>query len=239
MKHFLSLAFLATILTLTGCDETGASNTEFAPELSTQIDTISYLIGYSTGNGMDRQGLTDVNKDVLLGAMNEGLAGEESKIDLQQASMMMRQYMMEKQQEKAQENLKESESWLEENAEKDSVQTTESGLQYKVIEEGNGPKPTMDDRVKVHYHGTLPDGTVFDSSVDKGEPATLRVGGVIKGWQEGIQMMSEGAKYQFFIPPSLGYGERGSGNIEPNSVILFDVELIEIVEEEPAADNEE
>lgn len=230
MKTNIVILFSIFLIGLYGCDEMNSSsnNNDFSPDLSTTLDTISYVIGYSTGNGMEQQGVDEINKDVLLGAMNEGLAGEESKIDMKQASMIVREYIMQKREELAEENLEKSEKFLEKNSKKEGVQTTESGLQYKVIEEGTGETPTEDDRVKVDYHGTLQDGTVFDSSKDRGKPATFSVKGVIPGWKEGLQLMKEGSKYQFFVPPSIGYGERGSRNIDPNSVLIFDVELLEV-----------
>lgn len=119
-----------------------------------------------------------------------------------------------------------------ENAKREEVKTTESGLQYEVIEEGNGPKPTAEDKVRVHYHGTTIDGEVFDSSVDRGEPTEFPLNGVIKGWTEGIQLMPVGSKYKFYIPSELAYGEQGAqGAIEPNSALIFEVELLDIVDD--------
>lgn len=126
-------------------------------------------------------------------------------------------------------NLAEAKLFFEENATKSGVVTLPSGLQYEVIQEGTGANPTLQDQVKTHYHGTILDGTVFDSSVDRGEPATFPLGGVIKGWQEGIQLMREGAKYKFYIPSELAYGERGAGEIiGPGAALIFEVELLEI-----------
>lgn len=134
-----------------------------------------------------------------------------------------------KQKEQAAVAIEAGEKFLEENGKREGVITTESGLQYEVITEGNGPKPTMADKVKTHYHGTLVDGTIFDSSVDRGEPATFPVGGVIKGWQEGIPLMSVGSKYRFFIPQELAYGMRApSPKIPAGSALIFEVELFEI-----------
>ena len=126
----------------------------------------------------------------------------------------------------------EGKRFLDENRQKEGIQETASGLQYKVLQEGDGASPDASDQVTVHYHGTLIDGTVFDSSVDRGEPATFRLNQVIPGWTEGVQLMKEGAKYRFFIPQNLAYGPRGQGEIEPFSTLIFDVELIEVKEME-------
>jgi FKBP-type peptidyl-prolyl cis-trans isomerase FklB len=126
-------------------------------------------------------------------------------------------------------NLKSGEAFLEQNKQRPEVQTTASGLQYEVLTEGNGPKPTATDKVKCHYHGTLVDGTVFDSSVQRGQPATFPLNMVIKGWTEALQLMSVGSKYRLFLHPSLAYGERQTGSvIGPNSTLIFDVELLGI-----------
>ena len=130
---------------------------------------------------------------------------------------------------KGEENLKKGQAFLEANKSKDGVKTTASGLQYIVMKEGAGAKPTLNDKVTTHYHGTLIDGTVFDSSVERGQPASFPVSGVIPGWTEALQMMTVGSKYKLFVPANLGYGERGAGGkIGPNSVLIFEVELISI-----------
>jgi FKBP-type peptidyl-prolyl cis-trans isomerase FklB len=155
--------------------------------------------------------------------------------DAEIASAMetLQRKMMEKQmaqrEEAAKENLREGQEFLSENAQKDGVRTTESGLQYEVIEKGSGKTPTPESTVTVHYRGTLIDGTEFDSSYRRGEPATFPVNGVIAGWTEALQLMSEGAKYKLYIPADLAYGERGAGQaIGPNETLIFDVELISV-----------
>lgn len=132
-------------------------------------------------------------------------------------------------QEKLEANLKAGESFLEENKKRPEIKTTDSGLQYEVLVEGNGAKPTATDKVKCHYHGTLIDGTIFDSSVQRGQPATFPLNMVIKGWTEALQLMPVGSKYRLFLHPSMAYGERQTGNvIGPNSTLIFDVELLDI-----------
>ena len=152
----------------------------------------------------------------------------------QQGEEVLRAKQQEMAQKAAQDNIEAGAAYLEENAKKDGVTTTDSGLQYEVLEEGEGASPAAEDIVKVHYRGTLLDGTEFDSSYKRGEPAQFPLNQVIPGWTEGVQLMKEGAKYRFHIPSDLAYGERATGSITPNSTLIFDVELLEIVEEEAA-----
>jgi FKBP-type peptidyl-prolyl cis-trans isomerase FklB len=174
-----------------------------------------------------------------------GIAGDLNKIGINTSikskvtliQNILNTYFQKKQQaemakkiEKSEENRKAGEAFLAENKTKEGVKTTESGLQYVVLKEGTGKKPTKDDKVKVHYHGTVIDGTVFDSSVDRGEPSTFGVSQVIKGWTEGLQLMKEGAKYKFFIPSNLAYGSQQRGEvIQGNSTLIFEVELLEVL----------
>ena len=151
---------------------------------------------------------------------------------MQKFQTQLRAKQQEKQAAVAAEKKKEEDTFLAENAEKEGVQTTESGLQYKVIEEGEGDSPVAQDQVQVNYEGKLLDGTVFDSSYERGKPATFGVSQVIKGWTEGLQLMKEGAKYEFYIPAGLAYGQRGSGKIGPGETLIFTVELLDIIEQE-------
>ena len=170
-------------------------------------------------------------------AVKDVLAGREPKISQQEARNLIQQFV-EKQEEKQRKAAEEKgktakadgEKYLADNAAKEGVITLPSGLQYQVIKEGNGKKPKATDKVKCHYEGMLVDGTLFDSSIQRGEPATFPLNQVIAGWTEGLQLMHEGAKYRFFIPYQLGYGERGAGaSIPPFSALVFDVELLEVV----------
>lgn len=203
--------------------------------LKTATDSASYALGIANGN-MFRQNLgtipgEPVNVDLLLAAFELAMKDQEGKMTPKEAQNYLQTYFMEASTRESNKNKEEGENFLAENKTKDGVITTESGLQYKVEKEGDGPKPTATDRVKVHYTGTLLDGTVFDSSIDRGEPATFGVGQVIKGWTEGLQIMPVGSKYIFWIPSDLAYGERGAGqDIKPNSVLKFEVELLEIVQ---------
>jgi FKBP-type peptidyl-prolyl cis-trans isomerase FkpA/FKBP-type peptidyl-prolyl cis-trans isomerase FklB len=206
--------------------------------LKTGADSASYAIGLLNGGGF-RQNLSTVpgdplNTDILLSAFSTALNGDSAHFQMttEEAQAFMQSYFTAIQTRESDKAKEEGAKFLEENKAKSGVITTESGLQYQVITEGTGAKPTSDDRVKVHYTGTLIDGTVFDSSVERGEPAVFGVSQVIKGWTEGLQIMPVGSKYIFWIPSELAYGERGAGqNIKPNSVLKFEVELLEIVKE--------
>ncbi len=203
--------------------------------LKTATDSASYALGIANGN-MFKQNLgtipgEPVNVDLLLAAFELAMKDQEGKMTPEEAQNYLQTYFMEASTRESNKNKEEGENFLAENKTKDGVITTESGLQYKVEKEGDGPKPTATDRVKVHYTGTLLDGTVFDSSIERGEPATFGVGQVIRGWTEGLQIMPVGSKYIFWIPSDLAYGERGAGqDIKPNSVLKFEVELLEIVQ---------
>ena len=170
--------------------------------------------------------------DDLIAGFIQAIKGDSAamKMTPQEAQQYLQTYFVEAQAREAAKSKEEGEKFLAENKMKEGVITTESGLQYQVITEGTGVKPTAEDRVKVHYTGTLLDGTKFDSSVDRGEPAEFGVSQVIKGWTEGLQIMPAGSKYIFWIPSELAYGERGAGqDIKPNSVLKFEVELLEVI----------
>lgn len=198
----------------------------------------SYVIGTNIAQNMKSQGV-EVNLDSLLAGMKDVLQGKGSKVSNAEAQEIMTKFqadMQAKQAAKAEAatkvNAEEGKAFLEKNGKAEGVKTTASGLQYSVIKEGTGAKPKATDKVKVHYHGTLLNGTVFDSSVDRGEPVTFPLDGVIKGWTEGVQLMPVGSKYKFFIPSDLAYGARGTGNdIGPNATLIFEVELLDIVKE--------
>ena len=203
--------------------------------LKSQKDKISYIIGLDIGNNLKRQG-ADIDLDTLLRGMKDALSGNKpllSEDEMREVTTAFRQEMAKKQAEEtkklAEKNKKEGEAFLEENKKKEGVKTLPSGLQYKVITEGSGKSPTESDTVTVNYRGTFVDGTEFDSSYKRGEPATFPVKGVIAGWVEALPLMKEGAKWQLFIPPGLAYGETGAGNaIGPNATLIFEVELISI-----------
>jgi FKBP-type peptidyl-prolyl cis-trans isomerase FklB len=194
----------------------------------------SYCIGADIGGNLKEQGL-DLDPKAMAVGLADAFAGKTAltKAEMREALEVFKKEMMAqmevKQKAAAEKNIKEGEVFLAANAKKEGVKTTASGLQYKVIKSGAGKSPQGSDTVKVHYHGTLVDGTVFDSSVERKEPVTFPVDGVIPGWTEALKLMKEGDKWQLFIPGKLAYGERGAGGkIGPNSTLLFEVELLSI-----------
>ncbi len=209
-------------------------------ELKTQKDKVSYAIGLDVGNGLKKNEV-DVDPDIVAKAIKDILSGnkplmteQEVKttiLDLQKDVQAKQQERMKAQGDK---NKKEGEAFLAQNKTKDGVKTLPSGLQYTVITEGKGKSPKASDTVTVQYRGTLIDGTEFDSSYKRGQPATFPVGGVIKGWTEALQLMKEGSKWQLFIPSDLAYGASGTqgGPIGPNAVLIFEVELVSIKAQE-------
>ena len=201
------------------------------------MDKLSYALGLGIGQQLSQMGADDISAEDFAQAIKDVLGGKELKVSHREAQTIVQDYFA-KQEKKIQAQRAEAgkahkeagEKYLAENAKKDGVITLPSGLQYQVLKEGNGKKPTAKDTVMCHYEGFLIDGTVFDSSVQRGEPATFPLQQVIAGWTEGLQLMKEGAKYRFFIPYRLGYGEGGAGNsIPPYATLIFDVELIQVV----------
>ncbi|MDN0021702.1 MAG: peptidylprolyl isomerase [Prevotella sp. AG:487_50_53] len=201
------------------------------------MDKVSYALGLGIGRQLSQMGADNLDIDDFAKAIKDILAGKKPEIDDAEAQTLVKDFF-EKQEakqraaaaEKFKETKEKGEAYLAENAKKEGVVTLPSGLQYQVIKEGNGRRPKATDKVKCHYEGMLVDGTLFDSSIQRGEPATFPLNGVIKGWTEGLQLMQEGAKYRFFIPYHLGYGENGAGaSIPPFAALVFDVELIEVV----------
>ena len=201
------------------------------------MDKVSYALGLGIGQQLSQMGASELNIDDFAQAIKDVIAGAELKVQHREAQQIVQDYFAQQEkkinaqraeQGKAQKEA--GEKYLAENAKKEGVVTTASGLQYKVLTEGKGKQPTAKDTVMCHYEGFLIDGTVFDSSVQRGEPATFPLQQVIAGWTEGLQLMKEGAKYRFFIPYRLGYGEGGAGNsIPPYATLIFDVELIQVV----------
>ncbi|GAA3002310.1 FKBP-type peptidyl-prolyl cis-trans isomerase [Prevotella corporis] len=201
------------------------------------MDKLSYALGIGIGTQLSGMGAGNLNIDDFAQAIKDVIAGNDLKVSNQEAQTLVNDFFAQqeaKQKEAAAEAGKVAkavgEDFLAENAKKDGVTVLPSGLQYEVIKEGNGKKPGATSQVKCHYEGTLVDGTKFDSSYDRGEPATFGLNQVIPGWTEGVQLMGEGAKYRFFIPYNLGYGERGAGaSIPPFAALVFIVELIEVL----------
>lgn len=200
------------------------------------MDKLSYALGIGIGSQLAGMGAKELNIDDFAQAIKDVISGSELKVDNAEAQTLVQNFFQEqeaKQQAAAAEAGKAAkaagEAFLAENGEKDGVVTLPSGLQYQVLKEGDGKKPSATDQVVCHYEGTLIDGTVFDSSYQRNQPATFGLNQVIAGWTEGVQLMQEGAKYRFFIPYNLAYGERGAGaQIPPFAALVFDVELIEV-----------
>ena len=200
------------------------------------MDKLSYALGIGIGSQLAGMGAKELNIDDFAQAIKDVISGSELKVDNAEAQTLVQNFFQEqeaKQQAAAAEVGKVAkaagEAFLAENGKKDGVVTLPSGLQYQVLKEGDGKKPSATDQVVCHYEGTLIDGTVFDSSYQRNQPATFGLNQVIAGWTEGVQLMQEGAKYRFFIPYNLAYGERGAGaQIPPFAALVFDVELIEV-----------
>ncbi len=228
LRHVSLIAAAATFLT--------AAPAAFgATTLKTDADKVSYMIGYQIGSNFKRDGL-DVDLNMLNNGLKEALAGTKSPLSPEESQKLMAELqknlqtkMEAKQKAEGEKNAAAGKKFLEDNAKKDGVKTLPSGLQYKILAEGKGDSPKATDTVKTNYKGTLIDGTEFDSSYKRGQPATFPVNGVIKGWTEALQVMKPGAKWQLFVPSDLAYGPRGAGElIGPNSTLVFEVELLEI-----------
>src|SRR6516225_9103415 len=223
MKRFIVIVSASLLaLPLFGQDK--------SPQLKDQKDKVSYSIGMQIGFNLARQKV-DVNPDSLAASIKDAIAGNP-QLTTEQVKDIMSQFekdMEQKQKQLGEKNKTDGEKFLEDNKKKPGVKTTASGLQYKVEKEGTGPQPKSTDMVTVNYRGTLIDGTEFDSSYKRGQPATFPVNGVIKGWTEALQLMKQGSKYQLFIPSNLAYGERAMGpDIGPNSTLIFEVELQDV-----------
>lgn len=233
-KTKIMLVLIAlTIAPATGLAVEGAKE-EPAPEpvsLETDMEKVSYIIGSQIGTGMKGQGIELVEEKFIRG-LQDGRAGRELALTLEEIQTVMAAF----QQQLIEKAGAAGTAFLAENAEKPGVKTTESGLQYVVVEEGDGDTPKATDVVRTHYRGTLIDGTEFDSSYARGEPAEFPVNGVIPGWTEALQLMQEGDKWKLFIPSELAYGPRGAGqDIPPYAALVFEIELLEIVEDNSIA----
>lgn len=233
-KTFAYLVAVALLIGAISCQQNGAVKDV---KLETQIDSASYAIGVLVGanNKQQLESAPDGDKlsnEIMAAAFRTASLGEEQMLTQEEANNVVRMYFENAGNKVAEENLEEGNAFLEQNKSREGIVTTDSGLQYEILTEGTGEKPNAQDQVRVHYHGTLIDGTVFDSSVDRGEPAVFGVGQVISGWTEALQLMPVGSKWKVYIPSDLGYGERGAGgDIGPNETLIFEVELLEIVKE--------
>lgn len=221
MKKTLIVCLMATFI--------GISSNIKAQETMTQEEKISYALGANIGESFKQQGI-EVQMDKFFQGFQEGIAGKNmfTQAEMEQIFNEFQQIMQQKQNNMVNEEKAKGAAFLAENKKKEGVIETASGLQYKVVKMGTGAKPTATDKVKVHYHGTLIDGTVFDSSVERGEPITFGLNQVIAGWTEGVQLMPVGSKFIFYIPSNLAYGDRAAGSIKPGSTLIFEVELLDI-----------
>lgn len=238
--------FLASALLFMGCNTDSGSTGEV--NLETNIDSVSYSLGYQIGSmSLKPQGMTDVKSEKIADGINAALEDQEAQLSQQEMQQIVQNYQMQAQQksqkqnmQQGDENAKKGEEFLADNREQEDVQVTESGLQYKVLEEGSGVSPDSTDEVRVNYEGTLIDGEVFDSSYERGEAVTFPLNKVIPGWTEGLQLMEEGAKYKFFVPGNLAYGQNPPPRspIGPNETLIFEVELLEVNPEDTGSSNQ-
>ena len=221
-----NIIFLSSLILFIACK---TEKTNKTANLITELDSVSYSLGVNIGENIKTQ-FEDINLDNFEAGIKDVLEKDvEAKISDNQAQAIIQSYFSKKQQKQSKSVIEDGINFLRENGKREGVTTLASGLQYEVINDGTGPKPTIEDNVTTHYHGTLIDGTVFDSSVDRGEPASFPVGGVIKGWTEALQLMAVGSKWKLYVPYDLAYGERGAGpQIGPYSTLIFEVELISI-----------
>ncbi len=248
MRSVLILVAAITLF-VSSCQQVGEQHSKPAEkkeitkaDLKTEDDNISYSLGFSMGSRFIRDGL-DINLEMFQEGIKDGFTGSKQILneeEMQKTMMALQQKMMAKRQTEHMKEMEErknlgeankekGEKFLEENKAKEGVTTLESGLQYRILKKGTGASPKATDTVKCHYKGTTIDGREFDSSYKRGEPATFALNRVIKGWTEGLQLMKEGGKWEFFVPSELAYGEKGAGpNIGPNEVLIFEVELLGI-----------
>jgi len=232
MKNLIGI-FIVLLMIAISC--TSSEKVVETPQLTDYMDTVSYSVGVDIGKSFRLQEM-DINPDVMARGLSDAFSDKETALtdeEIQSTLINFRQEFQQKQREIAQRKAQEAaiaeESYLAESASKEGVVSLPSGLQYKVITPGDGPSPLTTDKVKVHYKGSLADGTIFDSSYDRGQPTSFTVSGVIKGWTEALLLMQVGSKWELTIPSKLGYGTRGSGDrIPPNSTLLFEVELLAI-----------
>ena len=199
-------------------------------ELNSQLRKFSYSLSLSIGSNLIQSGVKKLDPQSFIDGIQDIINGQEPKLTASEANRILQDFMAEQQAGEGKGNLEEGLRFLAENRKQQGVTETESGLQFTILKTGDGELPLLTDQVKCHYHGTLIDGTVFDSSVERVQPAVFPVNGVIQGWVEALQMMPVGSKWRLFVPSDLAYGSRGAGGaIGPNSTLIFDVELLEII----------
>lgn len=230
MKKLFFLSCLLTTISVLNAQpgKTTVSKTKTVNPLKTLLDSASYAVGVSVANFYKQQGITKLNSSMVSKAISEVLSGKKTLLDDATCNGVLNNFMMTLQAQKSKPNIDAGQNFLAANKNKPGVITTASGLQYEILRDSAGAKPAVTDSVTCHYKGTLLDGTVFDNSYDRGQPTTFSLGGVIKGWTEGLQLMSVGSKYKFYVPFALGYGANDYGPIPGGSMLIFEVELLEI-----------
>jgi len=224
MKKYIKIALVVSVIS--SCQN--LTQQKFNFDEANELEKVSYSIGINVATSIKSEGLDSINSFYISKGFQDVFENKDLAINIEESNKIIGEYFNKKQDAKNQRLAIDSKIFLEQNKQKDGVMTTESGLQYLILSEGRGNNPTLNDNVTVHYHGTLIDGTIFDSSVDRKQPATFPLNGVIPGWQEALQMMSVGSKWKIFIPSELAYGESGAGAIGPNSTLIFEVELLSI-----------
>ncbi len=229
MKNtFVSTLIAVLLLAIVSCG--GQSSSDMSNiTLNDKHDKASYALGMNIGSSFLQDGMTELNPQVIARAISDVIGEKDLLISKNEADTLLRDYFTEMKNAKMEKDIQVGKDFLAENGKRDGITTTDSGLQYEIMKEGNGPKPTATDEVVTHYHGTLINGKIFDSSVERGEPATFPVNRVIPGWTEALQLMPVGSKWKLFVPSELAYGARGAGqDIGPHSTLIFEVELLEI-----------
>ena len=224
MKKYIKIALVVSVIS--SCQN--LTQQKFNFDEANELEKVSYSIGINVATSIKSEGLDSINSFYISKGFQDVFKNKDLAINIEESNKIIGEYFNKKQDAKNQRLAIDSKIFLEQNKQKDGVMTTESGLQYLILSEGRGNNPTLNDNVTVHYHGTLIDGTIFDSSIDRKQPATFPLNGVIPGWQEALQMMSVGSKWKIFIPSELAYGENGAGAIGPNSTLIFEVELLSI-----------
>ncbi len=224
MKKYIKIALVVSVIS--SCQNLNQQKFNF--DEANELEKVSYSIGINVATSIKSEGLDSINSFYISKGFQDVFENKDLAVNIEESNKIIGEYFNKKQDAKNQRLAIDSKIFLEQNKQKEGVMTTESGLQYLILSEGKGNNPTLNDNVTVHYHGTLIDGTIFDSSVDRKQPATFPLNGVIPGWQEALQMMSVGSKWKIFIPSELAYGESGAGAIGPNSTLIFEVELLSI-----------
>jgi FKBP-type peptidyl-prolyl cis-trans isomerase FklB len=232
-KYIFFLVIAAVCFQCDGQNKKTTTASASGVALKNKADSVGYSLGYNLGEFLKANGVkdlpADVNVELMVKAVKLALSNEKSPLTREQCSMAINSFVENKRTESVSKNKETGAKFLEENKKKPGVVALPSGLQYQVITMGTGPKPTANDRVQVHYHGTLIDGTVFDSSMDRGEPIVHNANGFIAGWNEALLLMPTGSKWKLFIPSDLAYGDAGAGpQIPPGSTLIFDIELLKV-----------